>query len=697
MAVFTYSRVPAFNPNTTPVSVARSATGNVYDLGDTGFTTPLNLTLVATNTVTTTLVSDANGMFPDFTLVDRTSVVFKSGTNKMVLTTTTPIPGPPGADSTVPGPPGPATTDASLLVAGTVSDARLPARLQDAALSATYSPLTVGGKTAVRKDELVLNVKDYGAVGNGTTDDTAAIQAAINAATAGSAIFFPKTGSAAFYKVMDKLTVTTPNLRFIGQPRDGYAVSIRCAVASKTMVEVKTTGFVLEDLALFGDSSATNGAGATVIGLDLFGDTDGNIDASVRGATFQGLAIGARTRGRNAMFAADALFSNCLKGIVIDGKDGVYHTGPAADQNRGNTVRHCRFHNIGNASTDAAIEITVAAKVLHATIENNFFDSNGAGRHVVATGDATNPCKGLTVSGNKHAETQADVYALTYVNNSTVRAADIAGNAGVGGSLSNGIVAANCDTLRILDVLGLQLGKSGVVATNCANLQIRNVHFRAIGTDAGSTGHGFDIDATNTACNFDNLTVETTDGWGFTGSPATVKFGRYAFKSCTLGGINSTTIIADQVYLPAAAMGAITGAPNLAGQPGVGYPMAWQLDATTVEQVVGQMNALPNDWETFDAYIVWAATDGTAGNVIWDLNYSFIIAGQLTNNGNTANPGTAQAAPGVAGQVARYKIASGKNRSTAPMVIRVDRNAASGSDTYAADASLLGVQLVRAS
>jgi hypothetical protein len=136
---FAYSRIPAFNPNTSPVSVARSATGSVYDIGDTGFTTPLNLTLVATNTVTTTLISDANAMFPDFTLVDRTQCVFKSGTQVFVLTTTTPIPGPTGAASTVPGPAGPATTDASLLAAGTVADARLPARLQDTALNDTYA------------------------------------------------------------------------------------------------------------------------------------------------------------------------------------------------------------------------------------------------------------------------------------------------------------------------------------------------------------------------------------------------------------------------------------------------------------------------------------------------------------------------------------------------------------------------------
>lgn len=96
MTVFAYSRVPAFNPNTSPVSLARSAAGSVYDIGDTGFLTPLNLTLVATNTVTTTLISDANGMFPDFTLVDRVQCVFKSGSNTMVLTTSTPIPGPTG-------------------------------------------------------------------------------------------------------------------------------------------------------------------------------------------------------------------------------------------------------------------------------------------------------------------------------------------------------------------------------------------------------------------------------------------------------------------------------------------------------------------------------------------------------------------------------------------------------------------------
>lgn len=48
------------------------------------------------------------------------------------------------------GPAGPATTDASLLATGTVPDARLPTRLADAQLGATYAP-TDGGNTTNRR------------------------------------------------------------------------------------------------------------------------------------------------------------------------------------------------------------------------------------------------------------------------------------------------------------------------------------------------------------------------------------------------------------------------------------------------------------------------------------------------------------------------------------------------------------------
>jgi hypothetical protein len=79
----------------------------------------------------------------------------------------------------------------------------------EAALRGAYALIPrTSTKRAVGQDELVFNVKDYGAVGNGSTDDTAAIQAAVNAAIAGGTVLFP-TG---FYRVTSTITVTLPIL-----------------------------------------------------------------------------------------------------------------------------------------------------------------------------------------------------------------------------------------------------------------------------------------------------------------------------------------------------------------------------------------------------------------------------------------------------------------------------------------------------
>jgi hypothetical protein len=64
----------------------------------------------------------------------------------------------------------------------------------------------VTDSNAVQKGSLVINVKDYGATGNGTTDDTAAIQNAINALPNGGAVWFP-TG---LYKITSTISVTVP-------------------------------------------------------------------------------------------------------------------------------------------------------------------------------------------------------------------------------------------------------------------------------------------------------------------------------------------------------------------------------------------------------------------------------------------------------------------------------------------------------
>ncbi|QDG61253.1 hypothetical protein [Pseudarthrobacter sp. NIBRBAC000502771] len=133
MVAYTFSRLPTANFNTTPPSIARSATGSVYDIGDTGFTTPLNMTLVIGGAVVTTISSDALGFLPDFSLDGRVKCVWKQAGSSFatVLTTSDPIAGPVGPQG-VQGPPGVAD-DASMAAL-----ANSPTSAFSTALSATY-------------------------------------------------------------------------------------------------------------------------------------------------------------------------------------------------------------------------------------------------------------------------------------------------------------------------------------------------------------------------------------------------------------------------------------------------------------------------------------------------------------------------------------------------------------------------------
>jgi hypothetical protein len=82
----------------------------------------------------------------------------------------------------------------------------------------------------------VVSVKAYGAVGDGVTDDTAAIQAAINSLTSGGALYFP-TG---IYK-SGALTVGTSNITF--QLNDGAILKFPTLGANVKAITVNANNF----------------------------------------------------------------------------------------------------------------------------------------------------------------------------------------------------------------------------------------------------------------------------------------------------------------------------------------------------------------------------------------------------------------------------------------------------------------------
>ena len=66
----------------------------------------------------------------------------------------------------------------------------------------------------------VANVLDFGAIGNGTTDDTAAIQAAINSLSVTGGVVYLPTNT---YKITAPLTNTKSGVSLVG---DGSAATI---------------------------------------------------------------------------------------------------------------------------------------------------------------------------------------------------------------------------------------------------------------------------------------------------------------------------------------------------------------------------------------------------------------------------------------------------------------------------------------
>lgn len=401
--------------------------------------------------------------------------------------------------------------------------------------------VTAGALNATYAKRFHLNLADFGAVADtGATDNTAAIQAAFDAAPAGSTIFVPVTSSGKFYNVTGNISVSKPNITLMSVGR-AYATQIKCTTAGVTMFSVKESGFILDGITLVGNGGL-NGAGATVNGIEYFGDVDGNVDATVRGESallFFNTAI--RLRGRNAVVDDSVIITSSLRGVLIDGKDAVYHTGPNADQCRGHYIG-ARFHNIGVDNTTAGIEVLPAAKMLHGVLAPRHMDSNGFGKHIVMTGNSTNPCKGLTVRPVKNTECAADVITGTYLWNSVIETPHIVGDT-TSTTYGSGIVLDNANNVDIVAPNILQIGNHGIKITNSTGVRIREPRIKITGVNpAGGPYDGINIDSASSNVMIEAPYVESATGYGVNGSPATSSLMGGKWLTNTLGNVNSNTL-----------------------------------------------------------------------------------------------------------------------------------------------------------
>lgn len=126
-------------------------------------------------------------------------------------------------------------------------------------LTATRSETSAVAVPVLSKLREVVSVKDFGAVGNGVADDTAAIQAAINSVSTGIGgdVWFP----AGTYKLTSQLTVTEQSVALRGANR--FACVLTQHTLAAKILQVNGNFFHLEALSF--RYNGTPAAGGTAI------------------------------------------------------------------------------------------------------------------------------------------------------------------------------------------------------------------------------------------------------------------------------------------------------------------------------------------------------------------------------------------------------------------------------------------------
>ena len=291
---------------------------------------------------------------------------------------------------------------------------------------------------------VVINVKDYGAVGDGSTDDTTAIKNAITACGAGDTLYFPKGK----YKVTDTLSLTTR----INMYGDGQYSMIGMS-GNKDLIHYNGTGtsfqrVFVRDLYLLSTS---------VTSLTSLLKFEQVHDVNVQDVYFSGADINLHLKA-----CLRSTFINCqtettgVDGFLAESKAtyGLKSERSGTVSSNGNRFFNCSFRQLF---------LDYSAHITDTDSQGGFSWYGGAPEGLDPAGAYSFYVSGVyqpfVISGI-HAETTGDIY-ITGSNNGAIR--DTLG-AGVG------ITIVNSSTIKVDNCLvtnfDVDIASSGE-ATNC--------------------------------------------------------------------------------------------------------------------------------------------------------------------------------------------------------------------------------------
>jgi hypothetical protein len=272
------------------------------------------------------------------------------------------------------------------------------------------------------------NVKDFGAVGNGTTNDAAAIQAAIDAASAvatGATVEFPP----GFYKINTGLTLTAPNVRLVGLGGPGHmgiSGSFSGRSYATAVIHSDTAGLVLLTI---GTTATTDWRGPTIENLTFNDSSAGN--STIAGAILvQRMNNGViRNCGFNRISAGYGIKTNATSGNpqywtieranMLACLTGIDMRSPSSDW----VIRDCVIWGAGSSGPGVVagsfgMRLNGTAKVFGTSVQYNDIEIEVGGDHnqligctIEAAGANTAPAPSVGVDVISGANNVVDVEA----------------------------------------------------------------------------------------------------------------------------------------------------------------------------------------------------------------------------------------------------------------------------------------------
>ncbi len=359
------------------------------------------------------------------------------------------------------------------------AQATAPATPSPAATALAGNEPAAAINTAINahKAQLPLDVKNYGALGDGNTNDTVAVAAAIRAAEAGGTVLFPK----GTYMV-DPMTITTAavTLRGLGA---GVSIIKNRGTTGQHLLWVKANNVTICDLTIDGQRSAQSAnTGTTVIA----GDATGYSNFTIRNCEVKG-------HGFNCIATWNINGARIHDNYVWDNWDGCIDI---LEGSRNVSVVGNRIVSTGRYGvTCDTIDIETGGYVRNVTVQGNTIVMD-AGSEVL-WGIVLLTCERVTVTGNTIDCSTGTPFGGIRLVNGTTRVT-IVGNSVIGssGCTDDGISidATNGADKRTSIIGNVVTGFSGLSRAGIANNYGNKVSI--IGNQVSACSRGIVIEAT---------------------------------------------------------------------------------------------------------------------------------------------------------------------------------------------------------